>query len=122
MLTVICETPGTLKAEQRDRPVRAEGQVLVRVKRVGVCGTDLHIFTGNQPFLDYPRVMGHELSGVVEDAAPGGRLAVGDVVYVMPYLSCGHCVACRQGKTNCCVNMAEICRTGSWCRSGTVAL
>ena len=105
MLTVICETPGTLKAEQRDRPVRAEGQVLVRVKRVGVCGTDLHIFTGNQPFLDYPRVMGHELSGVVEDAAPGGRLAVGDVVYVMPYLSCGHCVACRQGKTNCCVNI-----------------
>ena len=105
MLTVICETPGTLKAEQRDRPVRAEGQVLVRVKRVGVCGTDLHIFTGNQPFLDYPRVMGHELSGVVEEAAPGGRLAVGDVVYVMPYLSCGHCVACRQGKTNCCVNI-----------------
>lgn len=105
MLTVICETPGTLRAEQRDRPSRGEGEVLVRVKRVGVCGTDLHIFTGNQPFLQYPRVMGHELSGVVEEAAPGGRLAVGDVVYVMPYLSCGHCVACRQGKTNCCVNI-----------------
>ena len=105
MLTVICETPGTLRAEQRDRPSRREGEVLVRVKRVGVCGTDLHIFTGNQPFLQYPRVMGHELSGVVEEAAPGGRLAVGDVVYVMPYLSCGHCVACRQGKTNCCVNI-----------------
>lgn len=105
MLTVICETPGTLRAEQRDRPSRREGEVLVRVKRVGVCGTDLHIFTGNQPFLQYPRVMGHELSGVVEEAVPGGRLAVGDVVYVMPYLSCGHCVACRQGKTNCCVNI-----------------
>ena len=51
MLTVICETPGTLRAEQRDRPARAEGEVLLRVKRVGVCGTDLHIFTGNQPFL-----------------------------------------------------------------------
>ena len=105
MLTVICETPGTLRALQRDRPVRAEGEVLVRVRRVGVCGTDLHIYTGKQPFLQYPRVMGHELSGVVEEAVPGGRLAVGDVVYVMPYLSCGHCVACRQGKTNCCVNI-----------------
>ncbi|WP_027477453.1 zinc-binding alcohol dehydrogenase family protein [Curvibacter gracilis] len=105
MLTVICETPGTLRALERDRPSRGEGEVLVRVKRVGVCGTDLHIFTGNQPFLQYPRVMGHELSGVVEEAVPGGRLAVGDVVYVMPYLSCGQCVACRQGKTNCCVNI-----------------
>ncbi|WCM89461.1 zinc-binding alcohol dehydrogenase family protein [Acidovorax sp. NCPPB 3576] len=105
MLTVICETPGTLRAVERERPVRGEGEVLLRVKRVGVCGTDLHIYTGNQPFLQYPRVMGHELSGVVEEAVPGGRLAVGDVVYVMPYLSCGTCVACRQGKTNCCVNI-----------------
>ena len=105
MLTVICETPGTLRAEQRERPIRGEGEVLLRVKRVGVCGTDLHIFTGNQPFLQYPRVMGHELSGVIEEAVPGGRLQAGDVCYVMPYLSCGTCVACRQGKTNCCVNI-----------------
>lgn len=105
MLTVICETPGTLRAEQRDRPARAEGEVLLRVKRVGVCGTDLHIFTGNQPFLQYPRVMGHELSGVIEEPVPGGRLQAGDVCYVMPYLSCGKCIACRQGKTNCCVNI-----------------
>ena len=100
MLTVICETPGILRAEQRDRPVRGEGEVLLRVKRVGVCGTDLHIFTGNQPYLQYPRVMGHELSGVVEEALPGGRLAQGDLVYVMPYLSCGPGVACRPGQTN----------------------
>jgi 2-desacetyl-2-hydroxyethyl bacteriochlorophyllide A dehydrogenase len=105
MLTVICDTPGTLRAEQRERPVRAEGEVLVRVRRVGVCGTDLHIYTGNQPFLQYPRVMGHELSGEIEEATSGGRLAVGDVVYVMPYLSCGKCIACRNGKTNCCVNI-----------------
>jgi 2-desacetyl-2-hydroxyethyl bacteriochlorophyllide A dehydrogenase len=86
-------------------PERGEGEVLVRVKRVGVCGTDLHIFTGDQPYLNYPRVMGHELSGIVEQAPAGGRLAAGDTVYVMPYLSCGKCVACRQGKTNCCVNI-----------------
>ena len=105
MLTVTCDTPGTLRAEQRERPERGDGEVLLRVRRVGVCGTDLHIYTGNQPFLQYPRVMGHEFSGVIEEAVPGGRLVAGDEVYVMPYLSCGTCVACRQGKTNCCVNI-----------------
>jgi len=105
MLTVVCETPGKLVAEDRTKPQREQGQVLLRVKRVGVCGTDLHIFTGNQPYLAYPRVMGHELSGVVEEADAGSGLRAGDPVYVMPYLSCGHCVACRQGKTNCCVNI-----------------
>ena len=90
---------------QRPRPERAPGEVLLRVRRVGVCGTDLHIFTGNQPYLAYPRVMGHELSGVVEEADADSGLAPGDAVYVMPYLSCGHCIACRQGKPNCCVRI-----------------
>jgi threonine dehydrogenase-like Zn-dependent dehydrogenase len=105
MLTVVCESPMHLAAQQRPRPQRTAGEVLLRVKRVGVCGTDLHIFTGNQPFLSYPRVMGHELSGLVEEADADSGLAAGDPVYVMPYLSCGHCVACRQGKTNCCVRI-----------------
>jgi 2-desacetyl-2-hydroxyethyl bacteriochlorophyllide A dehydrogenase len=105
MLTVICDTPGVLRAEQRIQPSPRDGEVLLRVKRVGVCGTDLHIFTGDQPYLDYPRVMGHELSGLVEHAPAGSPLARGDAVFVMPYLSCGHCVACRNGKTNCCVNI-----------------
>ena len=105
MLTVICETPGTLSAQERPKPETGENEVLLRVKRVGVCGTDLHIFTGNQPYLAYPRVMGHELSGIVEQAPPHSGLAAGDQVYVMPYLSCGQCIACRRGKTNCCVNI-----------------
>lgn len=105
MLSVICEAPGVLRAQQRDLPVRGSGEVLLRVSRVGICGTDLHIFTGNQPYLKYPRVMGHELSAVVVETEAGSGLAAGDGVYVMPYLSCGHCVACRQGKTNCCVSI-----------------
>jgi 2-desacetyl-2-hydroxyethyl bacteriochlorophyllide A dehydrogenase len=105
MLTVICQSPRDLRAVDRPEPVRGDAEVLLRVKRVGVCGTDLHIFTGDQPYLDYPRVMGHELSGVVEQAPAGSRLATGDPVFVMPYLSCGHCVACRIGKTNCCVKL-----------------
>jgi 2-desacetyl-2-hydroxyethyl bacteriochlorophyllide A dehydrogenase len=105
MLTVICETPGVLRAIDRATPTRNEGEVLLRIRRVGVCGTDLHIFNGNQPFLAYPRVMGHEISGTVEEAPAGSPLRPGDTVFVMPYLSCGQCVACRQGKTNCCVNI-----------------
>ena len=105
MLTVVCETPGTLLSQDRPMPERGADEVLVRVKRVGVCGTDLHIFTGNQPYLNYPRVMGHEFSGLVEAAPEGSALKAGDPVYVMPYLSCGKCVACRAGKTNCCVSI-----------------
>ncbi len=105
MLTVICETPGQLIAQQRPMPEPAANEVLLRVKRVGVCGTDLHIFTGDQPYLNYPRVMGHELSGIIEQAPAGSHLSVGDTVYVMPYLSCGDCGACKQGKTNCCINI-----------------
>jgi 2-desacetyl-2-hydroxyethyl bacteriochlorophyllide A dehydrogenase len=105
MLTVICESPGHLVAHDRPRPVRQPGEVLLRVKRVGVCGTDLHIFTGHQPYLEYPRVMGHELSGVVEEADADSGFAPGEPVYVMPYLSCGDCIACRQGKTNCCTRI-----------------
>ena len=105
MLTVICETPGVLRAIEGAAPTRAEDEVLLRIRRVGVCGTDLHIFTGNQPYLAYPRVMGHEISGTVEAAPASSPLQPGDTVFVMPYLSCGQCVACRQGKTNCCVNI-----------------
>ncbi|RQS23032.1 dehydrogenase [Burkholderia sp. Bp8992] len=105
MLSVICESPGVLRVQHRDPPVRGSGEVLLRVQRVGICGTDLHIFTGNQPYLEYPRVMGHELSAVVVEAEPESGLGAGDAVYVMPYLSCGHCVACRHGNTNCCVNI-----------------
>ena len=105
MLTVICESPGVLRAQENPRPTRQGHEVLLRVRRVGVCGTDLHIFTGNQPYLAYPRVMGHEISGTVAEAPEGSELATGDEVFVMPYLSCGECIACRQGKTNCCVNI-----------------
>lgn len=105
MLTVICEKPGSLVALERKTPIRGDGETLIRIRRVGVCGTDLHIFTGNQPYLEYPRVMGHEFSGIVEEADAASGLAAGDVVYVMPYLSCGTCIACRQGKTNCCTRI-----------------
>jgi 2-desacetyl-2-hydroxyethyl bacteriochlorophyllide A dehydrogenase len=79
--------------------------VLVRIRRVGVCGTDFHIFGGKHPYLEYPRVMGHELSGTVEQAPADSAFAPGQEVYIVPYLSCGHCAACRKGVTNACQNI-----------------
>jgi 2-desacetyl-2-hydroxyethyl bacteriochlorophyllide A dehydrogenase len=105
MRTVVCDTPGSIRMEERPIPVPGDGEVLIRVRRIGICGTDMHIFRGTQPFLSYPRVMGHELSGHVASAPPGSRLVAGDQVYVMPYLSCGACIACRAGKTNCCMRI-----------------
>lgn len=105
MAVIVCPEPGSLAVETRERPARAPGEVLLRIRRVGMCGTDYHIFRGTQPFLAYPRVMGHELAGEVVDADPASGLAPGQLVCVMPYLSCGTCVACRQGKTNCCVRI-----------------
>jgi 2-desacetyl-2-hydroxyethyl bacteriochlorophyllide A dehydrogenase len=102
MKSIVCEAPGQLRMVHSPIPVAGDGEVLMRVRRIGVCGTDMHIFRGTQPFLSYPRVMGHELSGEVVTAPPGSDLAPGDQVFAMPYLSCGACVACRKGKTNCC--------------------
>jgi 2-desacetyl-2-hydroxyethyl bacteriochlorophyllide A dehydrogenase len=105
MKKIVCESPGSLHMVEGPVPVPGEGEVLIRVRRIGLCGTDMHIFRGTQPFLQYPRVMGHELSGEVVAAPADAGLAPGDQVYVMPYLSCGKCVACRKGKTNCCTNI-----------------
>lgn len=105
MKAVVCESPGDLRLVERPMPRPAADEVLLRIRRIGLCGTDMHIFRGTQPYLDYPRVMGHELSGEVVSAPEGSELREGDPVYVMPYLSCGACVACRKGKTNCCTHL-----------------
>ncbi|TIX88085.1 zinc-binding alcohol dehydrogenase family protein [Rhizobium sp. P44RR-XXIV] len=108
MKTLICNEPGKLSLIERDVPNPAEGEVLVRIKRVGICGTDFHIYQGKHPFLEYPRVMGHELSGTVEDANGSSRLKNGENIYIVPYLSCGKCIACRRGVTNACQNIAVL--------------
>ena len=103
MKAVICNEPFDLRVIERAEPEVAAGEVLVRIRRVGVCGTDYHIYGGNQPYLSYPRVMGHELAGEVAQAPAGSRFAVGQVVTINPYLPCGTCIACRRAKPNCCV-------------------
>ncbi|KSU80314.1 MULTISPECIES: zinc-binding alcohol dehydrogenase family protein [Fictibacillus] len=106
MKGIICEEPNAFKQIEVEKPVPMEGEALIRIRRVGICGTDLHAFSGNQPYFTYPRILGHELSGVIESigANPFGYKE-GDQVSIIPYLECGTCVACRNGKTNCCTDM-----------------
>ena len=105
MDSLVCIMPGSLQFRTDKAPVLAEGQAILRIKRVGICGTDFHAFRGTQPFFEYPRIMGHELAAdVVEaDTAPGFRS--GDPVTVIPYFSCGHCIACLSGRPNCCARL-----------------
>jgi 2-desacetyl-2-hydroxyethyl bacteriochlorophyllide A dehydrogenase len=102
MNSITCDSPGVLHATDREITTPAHDEVLIRVARVGVCGTDFHIFQGKHPFLSYPIVMGHELAGAVVDAGLGARQLIGERVSVIPYISCGNCVACRNLKPNCC--------------------
>jgi len=105
MRKIICEEPGKLKLQQIQQPPLEEGYARIRIRRVGVCGTDLHAFEGTQPYFTYPRVLGHELSGelVACNGAPG--FANGEIVTFIPYFNCGVCIACRSGKPNCCVKI-----------------
>jgi 2-desacetyl-2-hydroxyethyl bacteriochlorophyllide A dehydrogenase len=103
MQAVLCVEPGQLALVERTIPEPGPDEVLIRIRRVGICGTDMHIYRGTQPYLAYPRVMGHELAGEVVSAPARSDLAPGDTVYVLPYMSCGTCAACRKGKPNCCM-------------------
>ncbi|OHV79242.1 zinc-binding alcohol dehydrogenase family protein [Ensifer sp. LCM 4579] len=106
MKAVVCPEPGRLEVVERSRPAAPEpGWVRLAVRRVGICGTDYHIFEGKHPFLEYPRVMGHEISATVIEAGAGSALVPGTLVVVNPYIACGSCIACRKGKPNCCTSI-----------------
>lgn len=117
MRALVCLKPGELVVEDRPEPIRGEGEVLVQIKRIGICGTDYHIFEGSHPFLKYPRVMGHELSGEVLEADTSTGLRAGQIVVINPYIACGTCFACHSGKPNCCMHIAVlgVHRDGGMC-------
>jgi 2-desacetyl-2-hydroxyethyl bacteriochlorophyllide A dehydrogenase len=115
--------PGAFELRTVEMPVTApEGWVLVDIVRVGICGTDYHIFEGKHPFLQYPRVIGHELAGRIVGAA--GGMDAGTLVVINPYISCGTCRACTRGKPNCCTRIAVlgVHRDGGMCARVAVPL
>ncbi|MGO4547207.1 zinc-binding alcohol dehydrogenase family protein [Paenibacillus sp. 2TAB23] len=106
MKAIVCEQIDQLKLVEQEEPALLPGTAIVRIRRIGICGTDLHAYKGNQPFFSYPRVLGHELAGIVEQADDAqDAIKAGDQVSIIPYMHCGECIACRYGKTNCCTDM-----------------
>ena len=107
MRTIVLEKPGKFSMVETEPPGKPKaGEATVAVKCVGICGSDLHAFQGEQPFFNYPRIIGHEFAIEIEAVGENSKgLAVGDRCTVEPYLKCGSCIACRRGKTNCCVNL-----------------
>lgn len=106
MKYIVCETPGDFQLKEKDAPVRKSNEALLQINKVGICGTDLHAYAGNQAFFTYPRILGHELASEILEIGENEKgLKAGDKVVVMPYVSCGECIACTNGKTNCCTNI-----------------
>jgi threonine dehydrogenase-like Zn-dependent dehydrogenase len=109
MLQVTLQEPGRFVIDDAPKPVPGEGEALVRIRRIGVCGTDLHAFRGRQPFFSYPRILGHELGAEVVEIGPNPRgIEPGDQVAIEPYVACGGCRPCRAGRYNCCSSLAVL--------------
>ena len=106
MKSIICKEPGKLEMNEIDRPKITEGKAIIKIRRIGICGTDLHAYKGTQPFFSYPRILGHELSGEIVELGDSLRdFSIGDRVTFIPYYPCGKCIACKKGKANCCVKI-----------------
>ncbi len=99
---IVLQEPELFVESSAPIPVAGEGEVLIRVRRIGVCGTDIHAYYGRQPFFEYPRVLGHELGAEVLSCSGNDFIKVGDLCCVEPYLNNPGSQASQRGKTNCC--------------------
>ncbi len=107
MKALICKKPFHFEFAEIPIPENKPGYTLLKIKRIGICGTDLHAFEGTQPYFSYPRILGHELAAEIVETKANG-FSVGENVSFIPYFSCGNCIACRNAKPNCCVTL-KVC-------------
>jgi 2-desacetyl-2-hydroxyethyl bacteriochlorophyllide A dehydrogenase len=108
MKALVCVAPGQFEYMEKDFPHSDDRNVILKIKRVGICGTDLHAYQGTQPYFSYPRILGHELSGDVVETSGTVGLREGMAATIIPYFNCGTCIACRNNKPNCCINI-KVC-------------
>ncbi|EHS97681.1 Zn-dependent oxidoreductase [Klebsiella oxytoca] len=109
MKSIVIRQPNELVIEERPLPQPAAGEVRVKVKLAGICGSDSHIYRGHNPFAKYPRVIGHEFFGVIDAIGEGVTdKAIGQRVSVDPVISCGHCYPCSVGKPNVCTSLVVL--------------
>jgi 2-desacetyl-2-hydroxyethyl bacteriochlorophyllide A dehydrogenase len=105
MKALVCTKPGSLEYVNMTAPVLKAGNAIIRIKRIGICGTDLHAYRGTQPFFEYPRILGHELAADFVEGDGVTGFVPGEALTFIPYLGCKKCIACRNGKANCCVDL-----------------
>jgi L-gulonate 5-dehydrogenase len=107
MRYVVTTAPMRMEVRSGPPPSASDGQAVVGVEAVGLCGSDYHLFDGTHPYARYPQIQGHELTGVIEELASAysGPLRVGQRVAIEPLLPCGTCFACRRRRPNCCENL-----------------
>lgn len=104
MRAVMITAPGDVSLREVSPPVRKTGEVLIRVRSMGICGSDIAAFKGINPLVSYPRIIGHEVAGTVIETSERSDPDVvpGDRVVLEPYVFCGRCYPCLNGRTNCC--------------------
>ena len=108
MEALVCKEPGVLEYAKVATPALQPGHAIIKIKRIGICGTDLHAFEGTQPYFTYPRILGHEIAADFIEADGTHGFIPGEPVTVIPYFNCGVCIACRNFKPNCCINI-KVC-------------
>jgi 2-desacetyl-2-hydroxyethyl bacteriochlorophyllide A dehydrogenase len=108
MEALICTEPGSFEYKDIQAPVLTPGHAIIKIRRIGICGTDLHAYTGTQPYFTYPRILGHEVAADLIEADGADGFVPGEALTVMPYFNCGKCIACRNGKPNCCTDI-KVC-------------
>ena len=108
MQSLVCIKPGQVEYKEAVKPVLQKGHSILEIKRIGICGTDLHAFEGTQPYFEYPRILGHELAAIIHETETGSGFIKGESVTIIPYFNCGQCIACIHGKPNCCVHL-QVC-------------
>jgi L-iditol 2-dehydrogenase len=103
MKQAVMTAPGEIMIHEVDAPKPGAGEVLLRIQRIGVCGSDIHVYHGKHPYTGYPVVQGHEFSASVVEVGPGVKgLKVGDKVTSMPQIVCGKCEPCLRGDYHIC--------------------
>lgn len=108
MQSLVCIKPGEFEYREEIKPVLQKGYSILEIKRIGICGTDLHAFEGIQPYFEYPRILGHELAATIDETQKDSGFVKGEAVTIIPYFNCGQCIACINDKPNCCVQM-QVC-------------
>ena len=103
MLQQVMTAPGKIEFREIETPVPKAGEVLIRIMKIGVCGSDIHVWHGKHPFTSYPVTQGHEVSGEIAALGAGvENLEIGQKVTIQPQVVCGKCYPCRHGKYNLC--------------------